>query len=142
MVTDSIQKATYQLTHERAIWWRDYYSFLYGLPMNLKDQGTQWAETAKLTNFDGNQVWSVRVTYEPEVGNDIWYFYFHTQTYALVGYRFYHDESANDGEYIVLEDMTIESNLRIPKNRTWFTNQDKALLGVDRLVDLVVKPNK
>lgn len=133
-VTDSTQLVQSQLTTERANWWRDYYSYLYGLPMNLKDEGTKWSEMAELSQFQGRQVWAVRVTYSPEVGDDIWYFYFDTNTFALRGYRFYHDEEANDGEYIVLEDMEIIGDLRIPKKRTWYTNLEDKLLGTDLLL--------
>lgn len=138
-VRDSTQLAQNQLTPERANWWRDYYSFLYGLPMNLKDEGTIWSEMAQLSQFLGREVWAVRVTYSPEVGDDTWYFYFDTNTFALRGYRFYHDEEANDGEYILLEDMEIKGNLRIPKKRTWYTNQGDKLLGIDLLVGLKIE---
>ena len=139
IVTDSTALAKWQLTEERAIWWRDYYSYLYGLPMNLKDEGSQWDEKGQMTQFQNKEVWSVRVTYSPEVGKDTWYFYFDVNTFALVGYRFYHNETDNDGEYIVLEDMEIVGNLRIPKKRTWYTNQDKRLLGEDLLVNMKIE---
>lgn len=139
VVTDSTMLAKSQLTVERAKWWKDYYSYLYGLPMNLKDDGTRWEEQAKMTKFQNKEVWSIRVTYNPEVGSDIWYFYFDVNTFALVGYRFYHDQAANDGEYIVLENMEVSGNLRIPKKRSWYTNRDNKLLGVDFLVQISVE---
>ena len=87
---------------------------------------------------EAREVLALKVTYDAAVGEDIWYFYFNPETYAMVGYRFYHDEAANDGEYIVLEGMEIQNGLRIPKNRTWYTNADHTLLGTDYLVDLKV----
>jgi hypothetical protein len=56
----------------------------------------------------------------------------------MVGYRFYHDEAKNDGEYIVLADMVIEQGLRIPRNRSWFTNAEDKLLGTDYLKEFKV----
>lgn len=138
-VADSLEQVQWQLTEEKAIWWQDYYSYLYGLPMNLKDEGTRLGETARMTQFEGQRVWAVRVTYSPEVGDDIWYFYFDTKTFALVGYRFYHDEAANDGEYIVLANMEIKGNLRIPKKRTWYSHQENKLLGEDVLVTMQIR---
>ena len=81
-------------------------------------------------------VLSLRVTYDPEVGVDTWYLYFDPDTSALVGYRFYHDESANDGEYIVLEGEVSSGTLRLPKARTWYTHGDDRLLGTDTLTSL------
>lgn len=110
---------------------RDYHTYLYGLPMKLRDPGTIIDPTVEMTTFEGREAWQIRVTYDPEVGSDTWYFYFSPEDHALIGYRFYHDEAANDGEYIVL-DRTVEGGgIRIPKVRTWFTHGDDRLLGTD-----------
>ncbi len=132
------QADSLSLTSDRARRWRDYYTYLYGLPMKLKDEGTNIGEEVIETTFMNKPVLALRVTYDETVGNDIWYFYFNPNTYAMVGYRFYHDEAKNDGEYIVLEDMIIEQGLRIPKNRSWFTNAEDKLLGVDYLKEFKV----
>jgi len=68
------------------------------------------------------------------VGKDIWYFYFDKKTVALIGYRFYHDESKNDGEYITLDGEEIIQGIRIPKNRKWYYNKDDKFLGADFLI--------
>ena len=92
----------HRFTCERAKMYRDYYEYLYGLPMKLKDQGTIIDPLVKDEIFNGRSVYSIRVTYEKNVGEDIWYFYFDKNSYALIGYRFFHDESKKDGEYISL----------------------------------------
>lgn len=127
-----------QLTDDRAKRWRDYYTYLYGLPMKLKDAGTIIGDEVIKTTFMEKEVLALRITYDESVGKDIWYFYFSPDTYAMIGYRFYHDEAKNDGEYIVLEDMIIEKGLRIPQNRKWYTNAEDKLLGTDFLVNLNV----
>jgi hypothetical protein len=114
---------------------RDYYTYLYGLPMKLRDPGTIIDGDAVRTEFDGDDVWQVRVTYDPEVGTDVWYFYFHPEDFSLAGYRFYHDEAANDGEYIVV-DRIHEAGLRLPKVRSWFRNSDDELLGTDKIMGM------
>lgn len=76
---------------------------------------------------------SVRVTYEEDVGSDTWYFYLDPLNYRMVGYRFYHDEAANDGEYIVLQDEYRLGGLRIPQSRSWYRNDDGTYLGTDIL---------
>jgi len=137
--TDSLLVDSLNLTVERAIFWRDYYSYLYGLPMKLKDPGAIIDPEVESTRFQNKEVLALKVTYEEGVGGDTWYFYFDPGTYQLVGYRFYHDESANDGEYIVLEGLEIHNGLRIPKNRSWYVNEDGRLLGTDYLKRLSVK---
>lgn len=127
------------LSVDRARRWRNYYSYLYGLPMKLKDPGTIIDEEVRSDYFNGQQVLSIRVTYDESVGSDIWYFYFHPETYAMVGYRFYHDESINDGEYIVMDSMEIQNGMRIPKNRFWYVNEDSRFLGADMMISLKVR---
>ena len=74
------------------------------------------------------------MTYDPTVGEDIWYFYFHPTTYALIGYRFYHEEAKNDGEYITLEGEEVVQDIKIPKNRHWYYNKNDQFLGADFLI--------
>lgn len=132
------QADSLNLTVDRAKFLRNYYTYLYGLPMKLKDEGTRISDEVIETTFMGKPVLALRVTYDESVGKDIWYFYFNPSTYAMVGYRFYHDEAKNDGEYIVLADMVIEQGLRIPRNRSWFTNAEDKLLGIDYLKEFKV----
>ena len=127
-----------RLTCEQLERIRNYYVYLWGLPMKLNDPGTRIDPEIESTEFMGNPVWSIRITYDPEVGSDTWYFYFDPEDAALVGYRFYHDESAGDGEYIVLEGEREFDGLRLPTVRTWYTNQGDELLGVDTLQSLEV----
>lgn len=122
----------YRLNCDRAKTMRDYYTYLWGLPMKLTDEGTILQEV-KMDDFMGTKAYSLKVTYSPEVGSDIWYFYFEPTTYALIGYRFYHDEAANDGEYITLEGEEKIGNFRLPKQRNWYTHKDEKFLGADIL---------
>ncbi len=137
--SDSIQMDSLSLTPDRAKRWRNYYTYLYGLPMKLRDPGTKIDPNVQRTRFLNQEVLALKVTYNVTVGKDIWYFYFNPETYAMIGYRFYHDEAANDGEYIVLEGLEIKNGLRIPKNRTWYTNAEDKLLGTDFLVELKIE---
>ncbi|OEK06559.1 DUF6503 family protein [Roseivirga misakiensis] len=132
------QADSLSLTEDRARWWRDYYTFLYGMPMKLTEEGTVIGNEVIETTFMDQEVLAVRVTFDESIGKDIWYYYFNPNTYAMVGYRFYHDEAKNDGEYIVLSDMIIEQGLRIPKDRAWYTNAEDELLGTDRLISFKV----
>ncbi len=130
--TDKEAIKKYQLNCERNQMYRNYYTYLYGLPMKLKDKGTQ-LDKVEAVSFQGEDYWRLRVTYDADVGSDIWYFYFDQVTYALEAYQFYHDETKNDGEYILLNGEATISGIRIPKDRTWYMNQDDKLLGTDFL---------
>lgn len=123
----------FRLSCERMQFTRNYYTYLYGLPMKLRDAGTIIGPDATLTRFQERAAWAIRVTYDPEVGGDTWYFYFDPDSWALIGYRFYHDESANDGEYIVLRDEAEGGDLRLPAVRTWYTHAEDKLLGTDTI---------
>ena len=131
---DSTIKEKYRLTCERAKMYRDYYSYLYGLPMKLKDPGTIINPEVKQDTFQGKACLSISVTYEQQVGEDSWYFYFDSNTAQLTGYRFYHDESKNDGEYITLHGMETIQGIKMPKNRFWYYNRNDQFLGADFLM--------
>ena len=126
-------KEQYRLTCERAKMYRNYFSYLYGLPMKLRDAGTIIDSKVYSTTFQDQACLSMRVTYKEAVGDDIWYFYFHPTSYALIGYRFYHEEAKNDGEYITLEGEETVQGIKIPKNRHWYYNKDDKFLGADFL---------
>lgn len=127
-----------RLHREDGMFWRSYYGFLAGLPMKLLDPGTHIDPNPVETEFMGESVLALRVTYDADVGGDTWYFYFDPETAELVGCRFYHDESLNDGEYIVFEDLVSADELRLPKRRSWYVNADSSYLGSDELSELVV----
>ena len=119
---------------------RNYYLFLWGLPMKLRDPGTIVDPEPVMDSYNGQDALKVRVTYDPEVGGDTWYFYFHPDTARMVGYRFYHDESANDGEYIHLDGEIENNGLRLPAKRSWFFHSNDEFLGEDEAVSLTVTP--
>ena len=112
---------------------RDYYVYLYGLPMKLKDPGTRIDPKVLSKPLNGETYLCLRVTYDENVGKDIWYFYFDPTTYQLRHYQFYHDEAKNDGEYIHLSSEEIIQGIKMPKNRAWYTNKDNVYLGTDVL---------
>ena len=132
--------AEHGLDSERVMWLRNYYLFVWGLPMKLRDPGTIVDPEPVADSYNGQDALKVRVTYDPEVGGDTWYFYFHPDTARLIGYRFYHDESANDGEYIHLDGEIENGGLRLPAKRSWFFHSNDEFLGEDEAVSLTVTP--
>jgi len=137
---DDVALGEHGLDAERVMWLRNYYLFVWGLPMKLRDPGTIVDPEPMMDSYNGQDALKVRVTYDPEVGGDTWYFYFHPETARMIGYRFYHDESANDGEYIHLEGEIVSGGLRLPAKRSWFFHSNEEYLGDDEAVSLTVTP--
>lgn len=71
---------------ERGKTMKNYYTYLYGLPMKLKDPGTHLDEKVQKKTFKGKEYLVLKVTYDADVGKDIWYFYFNPKNYAMEVY--------------------------------------------------------
>ncbi|KSA12618.1 DUF6503 family protein [Maribacter dokdonensis] len=126
-------KDSLNISCDRAKMMKNYYTYLYGLPMKLKDPGTIIDNNVVKKTFKGKEYLVLKATYEKEVGNDTWYFYFDPKTYAMEVYQFFHDESKNDGEYILLSEMITVNGIRIPKVRAWYYNKGDVYLATDNL---------
>ncbi|MBL7560584.1 hypothetical protein JAO71_12320 [Olleya sp. YSTF-M6] len=126
------------LSCDRATLYKNYYTYLYGLPMKLKDKGTIISPEAKTVNFKSKTYLQLQVNYNAEVGKDVWYFYFNPKTYAIEMYQFYKTDNigqvdTNTGEYIILNDIKTVNGIKIPKIRTWYYNKDDKYLATDNL---------
>ena len=111
---------------------RNYYLYLWGLPMKLLDENTPLDSEVKEVNYLGEGCYRLRVPYE----KDIWYFYISRDSYRMIAYQFYKDEQAKKGEYILLEGEVSLKGLKIPKARSWYTLPDSTYLGVDILENI------
>lgn len=128
-----VYRDSLRISCERAKMMKDYYTYLYGLPMKLKDPGTQIDSKVQKKIFKGKEYLVLKVNYDKSVGKDTWYFYFDPKTYAMEVYQFYHDESKNDGEYILLSESVELDGIIMPKIRAWYYNKDDKYLGTDTL---------
>ena len=126
-------KKTHRLSCERGKMMQNYYTYLYGLPMKLKDPGTIIDPNIQTKTFKGKEYLVLKVNYEEGVGDDIWYFYFDPVTFAMEVYQFYHDETKNDGEYILLTELEKVRGIQMPKTRAWYYNKNDKYLGTDIL---------
>ena len=135
--TYRIDKGVYatedSLTQARTLKLRDYHTYLYGLPMKLKDPGAQIDPKTERVIFHGRESIRMRVTYDPSVGSDTWFFYFNPENFALIAYQFYHNEAIGDGEYILLEGLESVGGIKMPKIRSWYYNNDGSYIGTDEL---------
>lgn len=126
-------KKTHRLSCERAQTMKNYYTYLYGLPMKLKDPGSHLDSVVQTKSFKGKEYLVLKITYDENVGKDTWYFYFDPDSYAMEVYQFFHDESKNDGEYILLSEIENVARIKMPKIRKWYYNSDDTHLGTDVL---------
>ncbi len=122
---------------ETALLYKNYYTYLYGLPMKLKDEGTIISEKVEKRKFKGKEYLVLEASYTQEVGSDVWFFYFDPITYAMEVYQFFkgdpEPEGANTGEYILLTEEVQINKIKMPKNRAWYYNKDDKYLGTDSL---------
>ena len=130
------EREKYRLNPDRSEFMKNYYRYLWMAPLVLLDSGTIIHDKVDRTEFFGKDAYQIKVTYDPAVGEDIWYFYFDPTTFAMVGYRFYHDESKNDGEYILIQDELEHNGIRLPQVRKWYTHKEDKFLGTDKLISL------
>ncbi len=126
-------KKTHRLNCDRTQMWRDYYTYLYGLPMKLKDPGTIIDPVVSEREFKGKTYKVLKVNYDQAVGVDTWYFYFDPITYKMEVYQFFKVEENNDGEYILLTGEETISGVKMPKTRAWYYNKADKYLGTDVL---------
>ena len=70
--------------YNRGSMMKDYYTYLYGLPMKLKDPGTIVDPKVTKKRFKGKRYLVLKVSYDQEVGKDTWYFYFDQSTLSAL----------------------------------------------------------
>lgn len=129
---DSVEVFEGEVEKERALRMRNYYSYLWGLPMKLTDPGTQIEDSIRTETLDGVSYHVVRVPYE----KDIWYFYLEPETYRMAAYKFYQDEPNLKGEIIYLEGEREFQGMKIPANRSWYRTEKPEFLGTDQLLEI------
>ena len=132
------EKKEHKLSFERANLYKNYYTYLYGLPMKLKDEGTIIHQKIEKKKFKGKDYLVLKASYNKEVGKDTWYFYFNPKTFAMEVYQFF-KETKDSGEYILLSGLETINDVKMPKVRAWYYNKDNGYLGTDILLS---KKNK
>ena len=127
----------HNLSCDRALLYKNYYTYLYGLPMKLKDPGTFISKKVEKKTFKGKEYLLLMATYDESVGSDVWYFYFDPETFAMEVYQFFkgdpEKEGKDTGEYIMLTEELMVKGIKMPKNRAWYYNKDNKYLGTDML---------
>jgi len=124
------------LNRKSTLMMRDYYSYLYGLPMKLRDPGAQIRPEVYKVWYDGRELLEMEVSYAPDTGEDVWRFYFNPETFVLSGYAFFSEnEGPAGGEFILLEGEAEVSGMKLPAKRHWYLKKDGLYLGTDELLN-------
>ncbi len=117
---------------QRAITMRNYYTYLWGLPMKLTDPGTEIDRELRTESLNGINCHVLKVAYE----KDTWYYYIAQDDFAMIAYKFYKDEAAGKGELITTDGLFEYEGVRVPNNRTWYELPGNKILGTDILVQV------
>lgn len=140
VVLDTLKAKEKQMTCDRASLYKNYYTYLYGLPMKLNDAGTNLSDKVEKKTFKSKDYLVLKVTYDEAVGSDVWYFYFNPKTYAMEIYQFFKTDDngkvkPDSGEYILLSEEAVVNGIKMPKVRAWYYNKADKYLGTDTLVE-------
>jgi len=130
----------FNLNCNRGSMLKNYYTYLYGMPMKILDPGAIITNKVERKSFHGKDYLVIKVSYSPAVGSDTWFFYFNPNTYALEAYQFFRNDNngnlINDtGEYILFEGETNINHIKVPKIRKWYDNKNNTFLGEDSLLN-------
>ncbi len=128
MMMDSCFIKKGDVSCDRANMLRNYYLYLWGLPMKLLDKGTPLEDSFEEEVYNGVTCYVLNVPYD----KDNWFFYLDKKTFRMIAYMFFQEE--NKGEYILLEDELNVDGMKIPQKRSWYTLPDSVYLGTDILV--------
>ncbi len=112
---------------DRAKRMRNYYLYLWGLPMKLNDSGTILKNEFIDTVWIDQPAYQLRVDYEA----DNWSFYFDKTKFNLIGYSFVKKDGS--GENILLADEIQVAGMTLPQKRSWYTLNENKFLGTDIL---------
>lgn len=137
---DTTAAQAVDMSCERGNMYKNYYTYLYGLPMKLRDPGTNINYPVEKKEFQGKQYLVLKATYDAAVGSDVWYFYFDPQNYAMEVYQFYRTDDAgkmlpSSGEYVLLSEEETINGIKMPKVRAWYYNKDDQYLVTDTLIE-------
>ncbi len=121
------------LTCDRAKMYNSYYRYLLGMPMKLKDPGTVIHEEVMEKKYKSKLYDVITVTYEPEVGEYTWLFYFDKETRALDLMEFSKDGSFQNGETIELNNKVNYQEMVLPGQLKWLILPERNFLAEENI---------
>ncbi len=133
------ERDSLHLTCDRLHLLKDYYTFLYGLPMKLTDRGVNLIDTVATKTFKGKDYAVIEARFADNVGEDVWFIYLNPRSYRMEVYQFFDTDTngqilPESGEYVLLDGEFFIGGMNIPETRSWYTNADDEFLGTDVLI--------
>ena len=103
--------------------YKDYFTYLIGLPMNLLDSGAIIENTILERTYNGVKYDVVKVTYKPLDKKRPWYFYFNKKNHAFELCKFTSRESEDTGgEYIIYNHQKNVQGIKLGGQLVWLYN--------------------
>lgn len=133
VVGDEVTVLSGERDAKRGLMMRNYFLYLWGLPMKLQDADTMISLQLEPEEVDGVLCDVLRVAYE----KDTWYFHIARNNGRMLRYAFYWNDDPSKGEIITLEGEVTLGALRIPQTRSWYKQPGHEFLGTDKLVELM-----
>jgi hypothetical protein len=130
MLLDSCFIEKGDLNCERAEMMRNYYLYLWGLPMKLLDKNTPLSSEVGSIMYEDEECHVLQVNYE----KDTWSFYISSKNFSMKAYKFIQKDGT--GELIKLQGLLEVDGMKIPKERSWYTIPGNKHLGTDILVSV------
>lgn len=109
-------------------WTKNFYPYIWGLPMKLKDPGVTPESTWKKDTINGFNVYQVLVNYEAENFK----FYFDQKDYQLRAFEFLKNDDSGKGEIIFLKDLFEFNGIKFPAYRKWM-ELNRELIGTNEV---------
>ncbi|MEO0471573.1 MAG: DUF6503 family protein [Bacteroidota bacterium] len=114
--------------------YKDYYTYLIGLPMKLSDPEAIVQDSIMERSYGGKTYDVVKVNYEPLDTEPAWYFYFDQESHAFALCKFTSKDDENKGgEYILYNQETVVDGMKLFKQIVWLYNPEQDTLAVENL---------
>ncbi len=103
--------------------YKDYFTYLIGLPINLLDTEAIIDQTILERTYQGVKYDVVKVTYKPVDKKRPWYFYFNKKTHAFELCKFTsREDEAKGGEYIIYNHKKNVQGTKLSGQMVWLYN--------------------
>jgi len=114
-------------------WTKNFYTYIWGLPMKLNDPGTTINPNFTLDTIQQIPVYNVSVPYHDEN----YQFYFHQKTYELKFFQFIKNNETGHGEFITLSEIYEHNGIKFPKHKRWEQLSSRELIGTNEVLSII-----
>ncbi|MFT6717105.1 MAG: hypothetical protein ACJA0Q_001756 [Saprospiraceae bacterium] len=113
-------------------WTKNFYTYVWGLPMKLKDPSTVIQQKFNLDTIQQIPLYVVSIPYE----NENYKFYFDQKNYELKCFSFLKNKGELKGEFIMLSGIHEYDGIKFPKHKRWEHLITKELIGTNEVLSV------